>query len=98
MTFEQLHLLNDIYNNHERAVEFADLFGNYKEGKNIVVLMSNDDYADYYGFCPHRKYPINSNAIIPSELISRIKKTIDDYAKEQYSKISSVQCSSINLI
>lgn len=96
MTFEELHLLNDIYNNHERAAEFSDLISNYQHKKNIIVLMSNDDYDDYYGRCPVRKYPVNSTQHIPAELITRIKKTIADYINEQYNKISSVKCSKID--
>ena len=91
MTFETLHKLEEIFQNHEKACDIEGVFANYKEDKSAVVLMSIDDYKEFYGIYPVKRYPINSALDIPSELIQRIRKVINEYENEMYNTLNSVK-------
>lgn len=96
MTTDTLHKLQDIFEDHEKACDLEGVFVNYAEGKNVVVLMSVEDYKEFYGVGELRKrYPQNSAHNIPDELAARIRKLIDQYESEQYKKIEDVKVSNL---
>lgn len=96
MTTEVLHQLNDIFKDHEDAAMLEDIFMGYKRGSNVVVLMAVEEFKQIYGWDGNmNRYPINDAKVIPEELVERITKTIHEYKKEQYQKISDVQVSNL---
>ena len=85
---EILEGLNEIYNNKENACWLEGVFGNFKQGRTIVLVEAKKDRQ----FCL-TDYDVVKNIAdeIPSELIKRLSETVQDYIKEQSRKLAQVQ-------
>ena len=84
--------LNEIYNNREEAAYLEDMFGNFKQGRAILLIKTKTDKP----FCMN-DYEVVLNSVdeIPSELLDRLIKTVRNYMDEQYGKITQVQISNL---
>ena len=87
-----LHALNEIYNNRENACWLEDIFGNFKQGRTILLVEAKKDRQ----FCL-TDYDVVKNIAdeIPLELIERLKETVQDYIKEQNKKLGQIQISNL---
>ena len=87
-----LEKLNEIYNNRENASWLEGVFGNFKQGRTILLVEAKKDRQ----FCL-TDYDVVKNIAdeIPLELIERLKETVLDYIKEQNDKLGQVQISNL---
>ncbi len=87
-----LQKLNEIYEDRENAADLEGVFCNYKQGRTILLTKAKRDEQ----FCINNyDFVINLADKIPSELIKRLSKTVQDYIEEQNQKLEQVEINNL---